>query len=266
MLRIVGRRADGHHLLQTVFQFVDIADELRFDVRQDGQIRRVSLLTGVPEHQDLTVRAARLLQQEAGAGLGADIYLNKWLPMGGGLGGGSSDAATTLVALNKLWGLGLDADYLSELGLRLGADVPVFVRGYAAWAEGVGESLTPIDLPEPWYLILIPPCHVSTAEIFTDPELTRDSPRITVDDFLSGSVENDCLPIVCRRYPAVADALEWLGHFAEPRLTGTGGCIFALFEDEDSARQILAQVPEHYQGLVARGMNCSPLPAALAER
>jgi len=259
LLRIVGRRADGYHLLQTVFQFVDIADQLSFNLRTDGVIKRVTPLEGVMEDQDLVVRAARLLQQEAGTALGAEIKLDKQLPMGGGLGGGSSDAATTLVALNALWNVGLTEDQLAKLGLKLGADVPVFIRGYAAWGEGVGEALTPINLPEPWYLILVPPCHVSTAEIFSDPALERNSSPITVDDFLSGCVDNNCLPVVSRRYPEVAHALDWLNQHAEARLTGTGGCVFAAFKDEESARQVLKQIPKQYQGLVGRGVNCSPL-------
>ncbi|VAX10801.1 4-diphosphocytidyl-2-C-methyl-D-erythritol kinase [hydrothermal vent metagenome] len=259
MLRIVGRRPDGYHLLQTVFQFVDITDKLYFQVRQDSVIRRLSPVAGVPEEQDLVIRAAHLLRQETGAIQGVDIRLEKLLPMGGGLGGGSSDAATTLVALNSLWDLGLETDCLAELGLQLGADVPVFVRGYAAWGEGVGESLNPIDLPEPWYLILLPDCHVSTAEIFTNPELKRDSTCITPDEFLSGNEQNDCLPIVRRYYPEVAEALDWLDQFAVARLTGTGGCVFAAFDDEVSARQVHQQLPEHIEGVVAQGMNRSPL-------
>ncbi|MFC1684849.1 4-(cytidine 5'-diphospho)-2-C-methyl-D-erythritol kinase [Pseudomonadota bacterium] len=265
MLRVVGRREDGYHLLQTVFQFLDVADRLQFHVRPDGQVRRISPLSGVPEEQDLVVRAARLLQQESGVTLGADIHLEKQLPMGGGLGGGSSDAATTLVALNQLWNLGFDEDRLAALGLGLGADVPVFVRGYAAWAEGVGEELVPIDVPEPWYLVIVPPCHVSTVDVFTDPELTRDSPRITIPDFLAGRSENDCMAVVSRRYPEVAEAMEWLSQYAEPRLTGTGACVFAAFEDETSARQVWHQLPGHFQGLVARGLNRSPLLGAVAE-
>jgi len=265
MLRIVGRREDGYHLLQTVFQFLDVADGLRFHLRPDGQVRRISPLPGVPAEQDLVVRAARLLQQESGVTLGADIHLEKQLPMGGGLGGGSSDAATTLVALNQLWDVGFDEDRLAALGLGLGADVPVFVRGYAAWAEGVGEELVPIDVPESWYLVIVPPCHVATADVFTDPELTRDSPRITIPDFLAGRSENDCVAVVSRRYPEVAEAMEWLSQYAEPRLTGTGACVFAAFEDETSARQVLQQLPGHFQGLVARGLNRSPLLGALAK-
>ena len=259
LLRIVGRRADGYHLLQTVFQFVDIADQLSFNLRTDGVIKRLTLLEGVSEGQDLVIRAARLLQQETGALLGAEIKLDKQLPMGGGLGGGSSDAATTLVALNTLWNTGLTEDQLAALGLRLGADVPVFIRGYAAWAEGVGETLTRIGLPEPWYLILVPSCHVSTAEIFSDPALERNSPPITQKDFFLGYANNNCLPVVCRHYPEVADALEWLSHHANARLTGTGGCVFAAFEDEAEAQEVLRQAPEQYQGLVGRGMNCSLL-------
>ncbi len=259
LLRIVGQRADGYHLLQTVFQFVDIADQLRFNLRADGVIKRISSLEGVPEDQDLTVRAARLLQQQAGVTQGVDITLDKQLPMGGGLGGGSSDAATALVVLNRLWGAGLSEDQLAALGLGLGADLPVFIRGTAAWAEGVGEVLTPVDLPEPWYLILVPPCHVSTAKVFSDPTLERNSPAITVDDFLAGCTDNNCLPVVCAHYPEVAAAFAWLNQHAQARLTGTGGCIFAAFEDEAGARRLLKQVPEPYCGLVGRGMNRSPL-------
>ncbi len=259
LLRIVGRRADGYHLLQTLFQFVDIADQLSFNLRADGVIKRISVLEGVPEDQDLVVRAARLLQRLTGTALGVEIRLEKRLPMGGGLGGGSSDAATTLVALNRLWDTGLSEDQLAGLGLELGADLPVFIRGRAAWAEGVGEMLTPVDLPEPWYLILAPPCHVSTAEVFSDPKLERNSPPITLNDFLSGCVDNSCLPVVCEHYPEVAAALEWLNQHAQARLTGTGGCIFAAFEDEASARRLLQQLPKPYQGFVGRGLNRSPL-------
>ncbi len=259
LLRIIGRRADGYHRLQTVFQFVDIADRLRFNLRADGAIARISPLEGVPEDQDLVVRAARLLQQATGTTLGAEIELDKRLPMGGGLGGGSSDAATTLVALNRLWETGLSEGRLAELGLSLGADVPVFIRGRAAWAEGVGESLTPIDLPEPWYLILVPPCHVSTAEVFSDPGLERNAPPITLDEFLSGCIDNSCLPVVRDRYPEVAAAFDWLNRHARARLTGTGGCLFAAFDDEAGARRLLERLPAPCRGFVARGRNRSPL-------
>jgi len=259
MLRITGRRSDGYHLLQTVFQFLDAGDELRFQPRKDGAIVRTGELPGVTQEQDLVVRAASLLQRESDVGLGADIELRKRLPMGAGLGGGSSDAATTLVALNQLWDVGFSIDQLAEMGLSLGADVPVFVRGEAAWGEGVGERVEPLDLPRPWFLILVPSCHVSTAKVFSDPDLTRDSPRIKIRDFLAGSVGNDCLPVVRRRYPEVGDALDWLGRFAEPRLTGTGAAIFASFEVEDVARRVCRQVPGKYRTILARGLNRSPL-------
>jgi 4-diphosphocytidyl-2-C-methyl-D-erythritol kinase len=259
MLRIVGRRSDGYHLLQTVFQFLDRGDELRFRVREDGIVSRRLPLAGVSEEQDLTLRAARLLQQSSGTTLGAEIELRKELPMGSGLGGGSSNAATVLVALNHIWNTGLAVERLAELGLQLGADVPVFVHGFAAWAEGVGEQLTPVELPQVWYLVLAPDCAVSTAEIFSDPQLTRDSPRIKIADFFSGSQGNDCLPVVVRHYPAVAEAIRWLGQFAEPRLTGTGACVFAVFPEQDAALELLQRLPTGVTGFVARGLNRSPL-------
>jgi len=266
MLRITGRREDGYHLLQSVFQFLDYGDRLRLRRRDDGRIRRAGLLPGVPEADDLVVRAARLLQAAARVDLGVDIRLEKRLPMGGGLGGGSSDAATTLVVLNRLWGIDYPVDHLARLGLRLGADVPVFVRGFAAWAEGVGECLTPVELPQPWYLVVTPLCHVATAAIFCDPDLTRDSPPITIRDFLAGSAINDCVPVVCRRFPEVAGAMAWLGQFAQARLTGTGGCVFAEFAREDAAREVLKMAPEGYRAFVARGVNRSPLMAAIERR
>jgi 4-diphosphocytidyl-2-C-methyl-D-erythritol kinase len=259
MLRIVGRREDGYHLLQTVFQFLQVFDYLRFEVRNDGRIATHHSLPGVNPETDLVGRAARLLQQAGGCSLGADITLEKRLPMGGGLGGGSSDAATTLIALNYLWRLGLGEKRLAELGLLLGADVPVFIHGQAAWGEGVGESLRELKLPEPWYLVLTPACHVSTADVFADPDLTRNSPRMTIRDFLAGSAENDCLPVVRRRYPEVADALNWLGRYARPRLTGTGGCVFAAFERESDALRVHGELPTGLRGFVAQGLNRSPL-------
>ncbi len=263
MLRIVGRRDDGYHQLQTVFQFIDRCDRLRFGLRQDGAIQRVSQLPGVPEEQDLTLRAATLLQQTTGVTSGVDIELDKRLPMGAGLGGGSSDAATVLVALNHLWKTGLSSEQLAHLGLQLGADVPVFVRGLAAWGEGVGEELTPLDLPEEWYLVVIPPCHVSTKEVFSDLDLTRDSPRIKIADFLAGSWENVCLPVVTKRYPQVAMALDWLGRYGEPRLTGTGSALFVVFSGQQEAADAAAQLPADLTGFVARGLNRSPLFAAV---
>ena len=259
MLRVVGRRADGYHLLQTVFQFLDVGDSLQFLPRDDGLVRRLGGPEGVPPDQDLVVRAAKLLRRRAGTDQGADILLEKKVPMGAGLGGGSSDAATTLVVLNRLWGTGLSTDDLAGLGLELGADVPVFVRGRAAWGEGVGEDLEPVDLPEPWYLVLVPPCHVSTAEIFADPNLTRNSPGIKIRDFLDGNVANDCLSVVCRRYPQVREAMDWLGRFSTPRMTGTGAGVFAAFGERGDALNAYERAPERYRPILARGMNRSLL-------
>lgn len=261
MLRIVGRRADGYHRLQTVFQLLDYGDELRFAVRDDGEVRRLGEVPGVAPEADLAVRAARLLQQETGCRLGAGISVRKRVPLGGGLGGGSSDAATTLLALNHLWGLGLDQDRLAALGLRLGADVPVFVWGRSAWSEGVGEVLTPLDLPDAWYAVVRPPCAVSTAAVFADPELTRNSPVTTMTAFFAGARQNDCLAVVRRRYPPVAAALDWLDGFGAARLTGTGSCVFAAFEHEADARAVVAALPAGYEGFAARGLNRSPVLA-----
>ncbi len=262
-LHITGRRADGYHELQTVFQFLDYADELRFTLRQDGHITAVPALPDVAPADNLVVRAARLLQTTAKTNLGVDIELTKRLPMGGGLGGGSSDAATTLIALNRLWDLQLSVEQLARLGLSLGADVPVFIQGHAAWAEGIGERLTPLSLKEPWYLVVAPPCRVSTQAIFAAADLTRNSKPITIADFLAGKGGNDCEALVARRYPEVADALRWLGQHARARMTGTGGCVFAAFDDEAGARSVLrrfaAERPAPWRGFVARGMNQSSL-------
>lgn len=264
-LHITGRRSDGYHLLQSVFQFLDYGDEIIIKVRGDGEIQRLNLLPGVAPEQDLVVRAARLLQEHSGCTLGADIRVEKRLPMGGGLGGGSSDAATVLVALNRLWGLNLATGELATLGLQLGADVPVFIHGHAAWAEGVGERLQPVELPEPWYLVLIPPVEVSTAEIFSDPQLTRDCRAIKIRDFLAGDGENVCQPVVSRHYPEVAQALAWLGQFAAAKMTGTGSCVFAAFDTERQAREVFNQLPEGWRGFVAKGNNRSALYRRLAE-
>lgn len=263
-LHITGRRDDGYHLLQTVFQFLDYGDELNFSVREDGAINRLTPLPGVPEESDLVVRAARLLKDRTATPLGVDIEVIKRLPMGGGLGGGSSDAATTLVALNQLWDTGLGEDELSELGLALGADVPIFVHGYAAWAEGVGEQLEPVDPPEPWFVVLIPPVSVATAAVFGDPELTRNSPPITICAFLSGEGTNVCEPVVRKRYPEVAQVIDWLGQFSPSRMTGTGSCVFAAFDSRPAAQAVLDQAPKEWQGFVARGLNRSPLLNRLA--
>lgn len=258
-LHITGRRPDGYHLLQTVFQFIDYCDMLSFDIRDDGIIRRVNEIKGITPEHDLVIRAARLLQQMGGTRLGADIYIDKHIPLGGGLGGGSSDAATTLVALNCLWAAAIGQSELIALGLQLGADVPVFIAGHAAWAEGIGEKLTPITLPEPWYIVIVPPCHVVTAEVFGKPELTRDCHPIRIENFLSGQGVNVCEPVVCKDYPPVARALEWLSQFAVARMSGTGACIFAPFSDRDHADHVLDQLPAGWVGFVAKGMNRSPL-------
>ncbi|MCP5159044.1 MAG: 4-(cytidine 5'-diphospho)-2-C-methyl-D-erythritol kinase [Gammaproteobacteria bacterium] len=264
MLRIVGRRPDGYHRLQTVFQFLDHGDWLWFIPRDDGVIERVGEIVGVSPAADLAVRAARLLQQVTGTQLGATIRIAKQLPMGGGLGGGSSDAATVLVALNQYWRTGLTIAALAELGLQLGADVPVFVHGHAAWAEGVGEQLTPITLDEPWFVVLIPPCSVATGAVFNDPELTRNSPLLTIADFVKGAGGNDSEAVVYCRYPKVAAAAAWLGQHGKARLTGTGACVFAAFPDIVSARQVLERLPLDCTGFMARGCNRSPLHERLA--
>lgn len=262
-LHITGRRPDGYHELQTVFQFLNFSDALYFRPLEQGAIRRQQPLAGVSEEADLCLRAARRLQAEAGTGQGVEILLEKRLPLGGGLGGGSSDAATVLVALNRIWGAGLSTDELAALGLELGADVSVFTRGFAAWAEGVGERLTPVAPPEVWYLVLVPPVTVSTAAVFSDPELTRDTPPITISDFLSGAGRNDCEPVVRRRYPAVDEALQHLGALAPARLTGTGACVFAAFADRDAAAAASAHLPSDWERLLTRGLNRSPLLARL---
>ena len=259
MLHILGRRDDGYHELQTLFQFLDYGDELEFAVRDDGIIQLHSDLHDVPHDSNLIVKAARQLQNMSGSTLGADIWLHKVLPMGGGIGGGSSDAATTLLALNYLWNLGCSPDQLAELGLKLGADVPVFVRGHAAFAEGVGERLTPVEPPEPWYLVLVPQVSVSTAEIFTDPLLTRDSAPIKVRPVLEGNSRNDCQPVVERRYIEVRNALNLLGKFTEARLTGTGSCVFGAFPSKAEADRVSHLLAESLPGFVAKGSNVSML-------
>lgn len=258
-LHITGRRADGYHTLQTLFQFVDYGDTLHFSTRSDSQINLHSELAGVAAEDNLIVRAARLLQQAAGTQLGADIQLDKRLPMGGGLGGGSSDAATTLVGLNHLWQTGLNADQLAEIGITLGADVPVFVRGKAAWAEGVGEQLTPVELDEPWYLVVIPTCSVSTAEIFSDQRLTRDTPPITLAAFREHGGRNDCLPVVAARYSEIRNTLILLNNYCEAKMTGTGSCLFGAFPNEREADKVRARLPATLRSFVAKGCNVSPL-------
>ncbi|HEX8873630.1 MAG TPA: 4-(cytidine 5'-diphospho)-2-C-methyl-D-erythritol kinase, partial [Nitrosospira sp.] len=245
-LHVVGRREDGYHLLQTVFRLLDFSDQLQFVSRDDGAIRLHTPIPGVPEEQDLCVRAAKLLQQESGVSLGVDIFMEKRIPMGGGLGGGSSDAATTLLALNRLWGLGWKRDPLLKLGLRLGADVPVFIFGENAFAEGVGEKLSAIALPPAWYLVLTPPVHVATAQVFASKELTRNTIPIKIPPFSVERGHNDLEPVVCRSHPEVARHLEWLRQFDNSRMaamTGSGACVFAEFATEKAARTALARVP-----------------------
>ncbi|KRW62525.1 4-(cytidine 5'-diphospho)-2-C-methyl-D-erythritol kinase [Pseudomonas sp. TTU2014-080ASC] len=263
MLHILGRRDDGYHELQTLFQFLDIGDELGFALRSDGEIHLHTPIEGVPHDSNLIVRAARLLQQHTGCKLGADIWLDKRLPMGGGIGGGSSDAATTLLGLNHLWQLDCDINLLAELGLKLGADVPVFVRGHAAFAEGVGEKLQPVTLSEPWFLVAIPQVLVSTAEIFSDPELTRDTPPIKVRSLPEGGGRNDCQPVVEKRYPEVRNALILLNKFVSARLTGTGSCVFGSFPNQADADKVRRQLPATLPSFIAQGRNISMLHRAL---
>jgi 4-diphosphocytidyl-2-C-methyl-D-erythritol kinase len=258
-LHVIGRRADGYHLLQSAFRFIDSSDYLTLRVRDDGAIRRVRDLAGVPAGQDLCVRAAQLLQQVSGTPLGVEIMLEKKLPMGGGLGGGSSDAATMLLALNHLWKLNFGRDRLQELGLKLGADVPVFVFGQSAFAEGVGEVLQPLDLPPAWYVILVPLVNVPTAEIFADSSLTRNTKAIKINGFFIGQGHNDLEPVVCRKYPEVAKYLTWLKQFGPARMTGSGACVFAEYAREEDARAVLARLPRGMNGFVARGLDRHPM-------
>ena len=258
-LHIIGRRADGYHELETVFQFLDHGDELSFAVRDDGVIRLHTEIEAVPHDSNLIVRAARKLQAQSGTPLGADIWLTKVLPMGGAIGGGSSDAATTLLALAHLWQLDWDEDRLAALGLSLGADVPVFVRGHAAFAQGVGEQLTPVDPEEPWYVVLVPQVSVSTAEIFSHPQLTRDSLPLKMRPVPKGNSRNDCQPVVEQSYPEVRNALNSLGKFTEARLTGTGSCVFGAFPSKAEADKVLALLSATQTGFVAKGSNVSVL-------
>lgn len=258
-LHVVGRRADGYHLLQTLFRLIDHGDHLRFSPRQDGQLRLLNPLPGVPPESDLTLRAARLLQAETGCRQGADIHLEKCLPMGGGVGGGSSDAATVLLALNHLWQLGLPRQRLQEIGLRLGADVPVFLFGRNAFAEGVGEDLQAIDLPPAWYVVLEPPAQVPTALIFSAPELKRDTPSIRAADWHPGFGGNDLQAVAVARFPVIDDYRHWLGQYAEARMSGSGACVFAEFSDEASARQVLDRLPAGMRGWLAAGLAEHPL-------
>ncbi len=262
-LRVTGRRADGYHLLQTVFRFIDFGDVLQFRTRQDGRIRRVNSVLGIPADEDICVKAARLLQQEAQVGRGVEIRVQKRLPVGGGLGGGSSDAATVLLALNRIWEVGLKRRDLAELGLRLGADVPVFIFGESAFGEGIGERLQPISLPPAWYLVLVPPLAVATRKVFEHPDLTRNSTPVTITAFSVVRGHNDLEPVVCRTYPEVAEHLDWLRREAREAgfaaLTGSGACVFAEFETEAAARRVAGVLPASMNGFVAQGLDRHPL-------
>lgn len=267
-LHIIGRRPDGYHTLQTAFQFLDCCDYLEFHTRSDQQINIAPKLDGIATQDNLIYKAALALQHASQCQRGADIRIDKQLPMGGGIGGGSSNAATTLMALNLLWGTGLNTQQLQALGAQLGADVPIFIHGHSAWAEGIGEQLTDIAPQEPYYLLLIPPVHVSTAQIFSHKELTRDSQIIKLAAFLeqgifSSSTRNDCQALVRRLYPEVDVALKWLNQYAPSRMTGTGACVFAAFENKALAIKASAEIPDGYQALVCQGMNTSPLIKAL---
>ena len=265
MLHITGRRADSYHLLQTVFQFLDYGDSLTIEVTSDGTIELLNPIEGVPDAQNLLYRAALLLKVQTGTPLGARIAIDKRLPMGGGLGGGSSDAATVLVALNHLWETGLDDDQLAALGLQLGADVPVFVRGRACWAEGVGERITPLTLPEPCYLVVVPPVQISTAALFRDDDLTRDCPPIKIPAFVAGDGRNVFVPVVRKLYPQVAEMMDRLSAFGDAKLTGTGACLFLAFDHCDQAQAVQQQLPDDWCSFTAQGVNESPLRKRLAE-
>lgn len=263
-LHVVGRRADGYHLLQTLFRFVDFSDRLHFSLREDGAVRRNSELNGVPQEHDLCVRAARMLQQETGCGLGVDLTLEKSIPMGGGLGGGSSDAATTLIALNRLWGLGLSRERLMEIALLLGADVPVFVFGENAYAEGVGEQLQAWVVPDAWYVILFPPVHVATSRVFEQLQfaksrLTPDAISRRIRGLSLRHPQNDLQSVVCGLYPEVARHVAWLERFGLARMSGSGACVFAEFAAETEARAVVDRLPPDMRGIVARGLPHHPL-------
>ena len=274
-LHVVERRADGYHELQTVFQFLDLADRVRIARRDDALLRRTAAIPGVEEADDLAMRAARLLRDESGIEAGADIAVEKRIPLGGGLGGGSSDAASVLVGLDRLWGLGMGTDQLAAIGDKLGADVPVFVRGLAAWGEGTGERLVPITLEEPWYVLVVLPVAVSTAGVFQAPALTRNTPRIRMKDLLRGesgtpespvrierllvSARNDCEPVVREMHPEVGEAIDWLSQHARSRMTGTGATVFAPFRSRERAVEVADDAPPPWRGLVARGLNQSRL-------
>jgi 4-diphosphocytidyl-2-C-methyl-D-erythritol kinase len=265
-LHVTGRRADGYHELQTLFQLIDLCDTITIAVRGDGRIERSAGPANVAPEADLTLRAALALQQETGTPLGADLRVHKRIPLGAGLGGGSSDAATALLALNELWSCRLSLEHLALLALPLGADVPVFIRGSSAWAEGVGERLTPVSVPPAWYVIIYPGIGVSTREVFQSPELTRNSPLITIRAFFQSGGRNDCEPVVRARSPEVAEALDWLARAGSAALTGTGSCVFTARASAADAERLAARVPDRWLSFVARGLDRSPVHERLQER
>lgn len=265
-LYINGRRADGYHELQTLFQFIDFSDWLTIKPLSHSKILVNTAITNLQLEDNLIYRAARLLQREMGCQLGAEIELEKHIPMGAGLGGGSSNAASTLLALNQLWNCGLSLDQLAELGLQLGADVPIFVQGRAAFAEGVGEQLHYCQPPEKWYLVLKPAVSIATAKIFNDLNLPRDTAKRTLTELLASEFRNDCQKVVQNQYPEVEDALSWLLRYAPARLTGTGACVYAEFDDQQSAQIAFSEKPQQFLGFIAKGLNKSPLHQQLENR
>jgi len=262
-LHVVGRRPDGYHLLQTAFRLIDLCDWLRFTPRENGEVRLARAIPGVAEDENLVVRAARLLQADGQARAGVEIDLEKNIPIGGGLGGGSSDCATTLAVLNRLWGLKLPAERLAEMALALGADVPFFLFGRNAFGEGIGERLARLDLPQAWYVVLVPPVSVPTRVIFAAPELTRNSKTIKISGFSAGFGRNDLEPVVCRRHAEVAAHLEWLRQFGDARMSGSGACVFAEFAAEREARSVHSRMPAEMRGFVVRGLDRQPLTVLL---
>ena len=259
MLHITGRRGDGYHLLETVFQFIDLCDWLEFEVTDDGNIARRQTNSPVATKDDILLRTARLLQSRYDVSRGVNIGIEKRIPIGGGLGGGSSDAATCLLALNRLWEVGLGLDQLASIGLELGADVPVFVGGKAAWASGIGEQLQPVELELPIYLVIDPGIAVSTAQIFAAQELTRNCDPLTIRAFLRGSGANVCEPVVRNLYPQVGAALDWLSQYGDAKMSGTGACVFAAFDSLERAEEVKSRIPENWTAFVARAMNRNPV-------
>ena len=259
LLHVIGRRADGYHLLQTIFRFIDFGDEVSLQSRVDGHVVRTQGPPGVAPEQDLVVRAAKLLQQETGCTLGAELGVEKRIPMGGGLGGGSSDAATVLIGLNRLWNLGLARHALQVLGARLGADVPIFIFGQSAFAEGMGDILHPVAIRSAWYVVLTPPVQVPTAAIFTDSKLTRNSNPLKIPAFFAGQGRNDLEPVVRERYAEVDQHLRWLSRFGNATMSGSGACVFCAFDTEAEAQGVLAALPDNMAGFVARGVDRHPL-------